>query len=267
MKAARLLVLIVAIAAGGAAALMVGRGGHVKSPKQAPAKAMSSVDVLVAKKDIGTGQTISPQDVAWEAWPASAKVGNFIRKKDHPRAIDTLSGTMARAPFVSGEPIREAKLVRANGYGYMAAILPAGKRAVAIGISAETAASGFILPDDHVDVILTRRDQQAEKATGISPQHTVKTILSDVRVLAINQTLGEKNGQKAVVGRTATLELTPRQADTIELARQTGKLSLVLRSVADNGKGKSKPTPTRNDRVVVYRGLAREAYSCVPECK
>jgi pilus assembly protein CpaB len=118
----------------------------------------------------------------------------------------------------------------------MAAILPSGKRAISIGVSPETGASGFILPNDHVDVVLTRRDRQAEKATG-TEVHVSETILSDIRVLAIDQTVEEKNGQKVVVGKTATLELTPRQVETIELSRQTGTLSLALRSISDVGKG------------------------------
>ncbi len=96
----------------------------------------------------------------------------------------------------------------------MAAMLPTGMRAISTEISPETGAGGFILPNDHVDVILSRRDREAEKAAGIEI-HTSETILSNVRVLAIDQTVEEKNGQRVVVGKTATLELTPRQAETL----------------------------------------------------
>ena len=144
----------------------------------------------------------------WQEWPASAATGNFIRKTDRPNAIETLSGSIARAPFVDGEPIREAKLVNAKGSGFMAAILPTGMRAISTQISPETGAGGFILPNDHVDVILTRRDRDAEKAAG-GDTHSSETILTNVRVLAIDQNVEEKDGQKVVVGKTATLELTP----------------------------------------------------------
>ena len=103
----------------------------------------------------------------------------------------------------------------------MAAVLPAGKRAIATEISAETGAGGFILPNDHVDVLLTRRDKQAEKSAGVEI-HSAEIILSNVRVLAIDQTVEEKNGQRVVIGKTATLELTPRQSETLALARQLG---------------------------------------------
>jgi pilus assembly protein CpaB len=116
----------------------------------------------------------------------------------------------------------------------MAAILPTGMRAVSTDVTPETGAAGFILPNDRVDVILSRRDREAEKSTG-SESHTSDTILVNIRVLAIDQTLGEKDGQKVVIGKTATLELSPRQAETLALSRQLGTLSLALRSLADAG--------------------------------
>ena len=178
------------------------------------------------------GQAVSPGDVQWQAWPASASTGNFIRKNDRPASHRRSRRQIARVPFVAGEPIREAKLVNAKGSGFMAAILPTGMRAVSTQISPETGAGGFILPNDHVDVILSRRDREAEKASG-SEVHTSETILSNIRVLAIDQTVEEKGGQKVVVGKTATLELTPGQAETLALSQQLGTLSLALRSITD----------------------------------
>ncbi len=109
-----------------------------------------------------------------------------------------------------------------------------GARAISTEISPETGAGGFILPNDRVDVILSRRDREAEKSGG-GESHTTDTILTNIRILAIDQTLGEKDGQKVVIGKTATLELTPRQAETLALSRQLGTLSLALRSLADAG--------------------------------
>lgn len=244
MKAARIVVLSVALAAGGVAALLAGRSEPPPKPQAVQPQQIATVDVLVAKSDIEMGKSISADDVTWQAWPANANAGNFIRKSDHPNAVTALSGSVARAPFVAGEPIREAKLVKIKGSGFMAAILPSGMRAVSIGVSPESAAAGFILPNDHVDVILSRRDREAEKTTGIEV-HTSETILADIRVLAIDQQLEEKNGQKVVVGKTATLELTPGQVEVVTLARQTGTLSLALRSITDAGKTTTK---TENDK-------------------
>lgn len=243
MKPARLIVLIIAVVAGGIAALLAGRSEKPAAPVEvaAPAK-MDTVDILVAKADIAMGQVVSAQEMQWQIWPREAASPSFIRKSDKADAIEQLSGSIARTPFVAGEPIREAKLIKANGSGFMAAILPAGKRAISTEISPETGAGGFILPNDHVDVILTRRDREAEKRTG-TDVHTSEIILSDVRVLAIDQTVQEKDGQRVVVGKTATLELAPRQAETLALSRQLGTLSLALRSLADS----NKPTPEVSD--------------------
>jgi pilus assembly protein CpaB len=105
-------------------------------------------------------------------------------------------------------------------------------RAISTEISPETGAGGFILPNDHVDVILSRRDKDAEKQAGVDV-HTSETILSNIRVLAIDQMVEEKNGQRVVVGKTATLELSQRQAEMLAAARQSGSLSLALRSIVD----------------------------------
>jgi pilus assembly protein CpaB len=228
MKAARVVVLTVAIGAGGVAALLAGRSGKAPEVK-VEAPHFNTVDILVAKSDIPRGQTLAPSDFNWEAWPANTASGNFIRKTDRPKALENLSGMIVRAPFVAGEPIREAKLVNSKGSGFMAAILPAGMRAISTQISPETGAGGFILPNDRVDVIMTPRvNRDAEKGGGAS-----ETILRNVRVLAIDQTIEEKNGQKVVVGKTATLELAPGQAEVLTLSQQQGTLSLALRSIAD----------------------------------
>jgi pilus assembly protein CpaB len=229
MKAARLVVLGIAVAAGGVAALLAGGSDKEPAPVPAPVAKIDTVDVLVAKADIGIGHAVSPQELQWQVWPAAAANPGFIRKNDRPDAIEQFSGSIARAPFAVGEPIREAKLIKANGSGFMAAILPAGMRAVSTEISPETGAGGFILPNDRVDVILSRREREAAGAEA----HSSETILNNIRVLAIDQAVEEKNGQKVVVGKTATLELAPRQAETLALARQLGTLSLALRSLVD----------------------------------
>jgi pilus assembly protein CpaB len=242
MKPARIVVLVIALAAGGIAALLAGRSDRPPEPAKAPVAQLDTTDVLIAANDIGLGHTVSAPDLRWQAWPTAAASENFIRKSDRPDAIEQLSGTIARGTFSTGEPIREAKLIRANGSGYMAAILPAGMRAVSTQISPETGAGGFILPNDHVDVILSRRDREAEKAAGVEV-HASETILTNVRVLAIDQTVEEKGGQRVVVGKTATLALNARQAETLARAQLMGTLSLALRSLVDQ----SKPEPQQED--------------------
>lgn len=232
MKPARIIVLAIALVAGGLAFML--SGGE---PPPAPIQIVQSqdvTDVLVAKGEIGVGRAVAPEDLSWAAWPNKAAGPLYITKNARPNAIEELKGAVARAPFVPGEPIREEKLIKADGSGYMSAIIGQGMRAISTEISAENGAGGFILPNDRVDVILTRRE---------TDNFLSETILRNVRVLAIDQTVEEKNGQKVVVGKTATLELSARQAETLALSRQRGTLSLALRSLADaqpakNGKPK-----------------------------
>jgi pilus assembly protein CpaB len=245
MKPARIVVLCIAIAAGGIAAFLANRSEPPPAPTPAPVAALETVDVLIAAIDISLGSTISAQDVRWQTWPAAAAGPSFIRKSDRPDAVNQVAGSITRVAFFAGEPIREAKLIKGKSSGYMAAVLPTGMRAVSTEISPETGAGGFILPNDHVDVILSRRDKEAEKAAGVEI-HTSETILSNVRVLAIDQTVEEKGGQRVVVGKTATLELAPQQAETLARARQMGTLSLALRSLVDfDSKDKAVPDTSR----------------------
>src|SRR5438270_1163148 len=232
MNTARIVVLAIAIGAGGVAAYLAS-GSDKEAP--APAAAVQQIptmDVLVAKDDIGLGQTVAAENMQWQTWTESTSSGSFIRKNDRPDAIKDLVGSIARSPFIAGEPIREQKLVKANGSGFMAAILPTGMRAISTEISAETGAGGFILPNDRVDVILTKREKNPD-ATNAQDIVVSVVILTNIRVLAIDQAPKEKDGQNAVVGKTVTLELRPEQAETLARARQTGTLSLALRSIAD----------------------------------
>jgi pilus assembly protein CpaB len=245
MKPARLIVLIIALAAGGIAAYLASRSDE--PPPLPPIVQIETVDVLVANNDINVGATLSAQDLRWQTWPAAAAGANFLRKSDRPEAIEQLAGAISRQAFLAGEPIREARLIKAKGSGYMAAVLPEGMRAIATDIVPESSAGGFILPNDHVDIILTRHDLEAEKTSQIQV-HTSATIISNVRVLAIDQTVEEKNGQRVIVGKTATLELTPRQAETLTRARQMGSLSLALRSIADFERKNDEDEDNRSRR-------------------
>lgn len=244
MKPARIIVLLIALAAGGIAALLAGRSDPPPPVVKAPVAALETVDVLIAASDIGIGSTVSANDMRWQTWPATSAGANFIRKNDRPDAMNQLSGSIARSQFFAGEPIREARLIKAKGSGYMAAILPSGMRAVSTEVTPETGAAGFILPNDRVDVILSRRDREAEKATGVEV-HTSETVLTNIRVLAIDQTVEEKGGQRVVVGRTATLELTSSQAETLLRARTMGQLSLALRSLVDASGENDPPAEER----------------------
>jgi pilus assembly protein CpaB len=231
MNTARIVVLTIAVGAGGIAAYLAAGSDNKPAPVE-PVAQLQTVDVLVAKSDIGLGQSVKPEDMQWQTWPAATASNIFIRRGERPNATTEIVGEIARAPFIAGEPIREQKLVKADGSGFMAAILPTGMRAVSTEISPETGAGGFILPNDRVDVILSKRDKNPDR--GGAPDMVVsEIILTNIRVLAIDQAPKEKDGQNAVVGKTVTLELKPEQTETLARARQSGTLSLALRSIAD----------------------------------
>jgi pilus assembly protein CpaB len=229
MNTARIVVLVLAVGAGGVAAYLA--SGTDRKPEP-PAAQIETVDVLVAKSDLPLGQSITANDMQWQTWPASTVSPAFIQRKSNPNAVTEFTGSIVRSTFFAGEPIRDAKLVKANGSGFMAAILPSGTRAVSTEVSPETGAGGFILPNDRVDVLLTTRDRNGGGKNGAETVNS-EVVLSNIRVLAIDQTIEEKNGQKVVVGKTATLELKPEQTETLARARQSGTLSLALRSIAD----------------------------------
>src|SRR3984957_11900331 len=255
MNRARIVVLTIALGAGGVAAYLASGSDSSPPPPTEPVAQLQTVDVLVAKSDIGLGQTVTPNDMLWQTWPAAAASSSFIRRSERPDATNEITGSIARSPFIAGEPIREPKLIKANGSGFMAAILPGGMRAVSTEISPETGAGGFTLPNDRVDVILSKHEKNPDR-TGPADVVNSEIILPNIRVLAIDQAPKEKDGQNTVVGKTVTLELKPEQTETLARARQSGTLSLALRSIADLNAVETRSddqAPKRSDSVNVIR--------------
>jgi pilus assembly protein CpaB len=258
MNTARIVVLAIAIGAGGIAAYLASGSDDKPAPAQ-PVAQMQTVDILVAKLDIGLGQSVKPDDLQWQAWPAATASSSLINRSARADAFKEFTGSIARSPFVAGEPIREQKLVKADGSGFMAAILPQGYRAVSTEISPETGAGGFILPNDHVDVLLTKRDKNPDgKGADVAVS---EVILANIRVLAIDQAPKDKEGASALVGRTVTLELKPEQTETLARSRLSGTLSLALRSIADIKMDQKplEPTDKRGESLNVIRyGVASQ---------
>ncbi|CCV15579.1 Flp pilus assembly protein CpaB [Mesorhizobium sp. STM 4661] len=233
MPASRLIILGVAVAAAGGAGYVAKNMVAAPPPQivespQAPAIALQ--DVLVLSGDVPMGSQLE-NNIGWQSWPADGINANFITRAAEPEALEKLKGAVARMAMYAGEPLRRSKLV-GEGQSFMSSILPSGMRAVATTISADTSAGGFILPNDFVDVIMTRR---SEAANGAPAGFNTETILKNIRVLAIDQTIQEdEEGKKTRVGQTATLELTAQQAEIITVAQQMAdRLTLALRSITD----------------------------------
>jgi pilus assembly protein CpaB len=237
MRRAQLAVLGLALAAGaGAMILMRSDPPPPPEPVQivaAPAPSIEMTSVLVAAAAIPMGQTLTEQDLRWQDWPAGSVPDGLITAED---GMEAATGAIVRAGVLAGEPIRRERLIRSENGGFLSAVLPSGMRAVAISIDSRgsSTAGGFILPNDRVDVIATYRDEIASQDLS-SDVHVSETILRNVRVLAIGKNVEtDEEGNAFVDGETATLELSPAQAETVTLAQRTGQLSLVLRSLSDS---------------------------------
>jgi pilus assembly protein CpaB len=221
----RVVLLIGALGAGGVAAWLV-VAARPEPVTKVVESAPTTQDVLVAAADLLPAQTLTKENLRWQSWPQSALNPIYLTRTSRPDAIDFLAGSIIRNRMAAGEPIREENFTPRHA-GYLATVLPSGKRAMAVRISAESTAGGFILPNDRVDVL---------HSDGKSP--VSHTILSNVRVLAIDQVVDDASKNDAskanVIGKTATLELDPAQAEILTAAQAAGTLSLSLRSAADN---------------------------------
>ncbi|MEH6665129.1 MAG: Flp pilus assembly protein CpaB [Brevundimonas sp.] len=264
---------IAAVAAIGLALVVraMGNSGEPTASASAAVEAPRMAKVLVAARDIPVGKRLDAQDMQWKDWPIDGLNPAYITDGSVPlpasapapegdedagpeagdpvegavetvtRAVNAVAGVGAqsdfvgavvREAFVSGEPIVARKIVRSGDGGFLAAYLEPGMRAMAIPVSVETAAGGFILPGDRVDVIVTRELRNNNQEGG-GQQHTTTTVMQNVKVLAIDQTSQAGDDAQTVVGATATLEVSPGDAEVLSLGRAEGDLSLVLRSYAD----------------------------------
>ncbi|HEX4298901.1 MAG TPA: Flp pilus assembly protein CpaB [Devosia sp.] len=252
IKPSRIALLLVALVAGGVAA-------YLSTQHEAPATVTTPVQqvvqeartqILVARTAIGIGQKLTPDDMQWQDWPEGAVIPQYVSIAATPDGLAKTTGAVARFEIFPGEPIREDKLAL-PGSGYMSAVLDSGMLGVSVSVAAESASGGFIVPNDHVDVVLTRANDAGGQVS--------ETIVRNVRVLAINARLGETGttGAPANTGATAgadasasggdasstvfgdkaiaTLELDPTQAQMVINGTSQGKLSLELRAMSDYG--------------------------------
>jgi pilus assembly protein CpaB len=241
MKKSRLLFIGLALIAGVIAWMLTGNDTPqpvVVEQNNQPAPQIENEEVLIASHNIEVGIQITGDDISWVKWPKANVLDSMIVRSRTPDAVNDIKGTITRSPIYEGEPLRREKLVKAKNSGYLAAILPEGYRAMSINIDSggSTSVGGFVLPNDRVDILMVGQDDEGRAGNNLSAQ----TIMQNVRVLAIGQNIQEKNGEKVVIGSTATLEVTPRQAEILTLSQRVGQLSLVLRSIEERKDGDVK---------------------------
>jgi len=257
----------IAVAVGAGILAMMGAHMVLNQPQQKEIvrETVDATQVLVARSDIGLGTMTDSASFEWREWPTNAIRPNYVTIGQYPNAMQELSGGVARTPIGQWEPITKNKLIQSGKGGVLAAILPAGKRAVATKITRHSAVANMILPNDHVDVILTQR----KRGRDGSDDYVADTLFRNIRVLSIGQTIETEGDKKATDGDVATLELAPRQAEMLALANSMGDISLILRSVADiastdNTTGdalkKKEPEETTGAINVTRYGATSRAY-------
>ncbi len=260
LKPARLALVLVALLTGGLAAwLASGLDQKSTTPAVVQARLAPEVEllreartqILVADTTIGIGQRLSPASVSWQEWPEGSVLSDYVTNAASPDALTEMSSSVARFEIFPGEPIRSQKLVSAE-QGYLSAVLGSGQRGVSVLVSAESAAGGFIVPNDRVDVVMTPTDE---------PGQFSQTILENIQVLAINTRLGERgttgdaedpDDPRAEIfteQAIATLALTSAQAEIIISATNSAELSLVLRSMADFARGDKSEQEASNQAI------------------
>lgn len=255
MSPARIIILVVALAAGIGAAMLMQRP---TAPARVTEVAAPTVPVLVAAADIPIGNTLTAADLRWIDWPQASVPAGVVRRDETPEAETELAGQVARYALLGAEPIRREKLIKTDGTGFLSAILPSGMRAIAITTDSRGAntAGGFILPNDRVDVVATIK---GESSNGRGDVTLSETILRNLRVLAIGQNIQERNGEKVVIGETATLEVDPTQVETLVRSQQQGSLTLALRSLKDAGEATTASHANEGAMTLVKYGITMKS--------
>jgi pilus assembly protein CpaB len=267
----RLVILIVAAGAALMAALLVRNMATDPQRQSVPQVASEQpreqqLRVLVAKRDLLVGERVVSEDFAWQAWPKEGLNAAFFNDETSAEAIVELAGANVRFEIGAGEPITARKLVQAGEQGFMAAVLTPGMRAAAVEISVESAAGGFILPNDRVDVILTRQVEVVD-GTFMRQQTVSETVLENVRVLAIDQSFRQVEGEDVIMGSSATLELSAQDAEILTLAQELGEVALSLRAVSDTWSPVRTGAATAKGRNLQARAQAETAAGEVPTLK
>jgi pilus assembly protein CpaB len=217
------------------------KGGPVKA---APPVQEKTVRVLVADQDFQRGERLTAEAVKWIDWPEKALSESYITEATggDPAALEQ---AVARTSIIAGEPIIEAKIVRADSSGLLAAVVSPGMRAVTMRITPETGVSGFVLPGDRVDIYYSEANDNNRTVTEL--------LFEDVRVLAINTVYTENPEAPTIEGANATIELAPSDAEQFINTRSSrGEMSLALRSVFTPTEADAKPRQDKGVRVIRY---------------
>jgi len=248
MSPRRMLFLLIALVASGST-VMVGRmwlqAERTQKVAEAPAPAKPALAVLVAKGNLPAGSFIRPENLRWQPWPESSLAPSYV--VEGRRKIEDYVGAVVRVGLSDGEPLTDIRVVRPGDRGFLAAVLTPGTRAVTVNVTPSTGLAGLVFPGDRIDLVGTFRVPEDTKGGNGMNRYASETVLSNVRVLAVDQRVDDQN-KEVVVAKTATLEVTPKQAEVIALVGELGKFSLSLRSLAQS----NEPAPTNKAPSVTW---------------
>ena len=252
MNVTRVLVLVVAAVAGGAAFYLSTTGGtpEVVQPARPAVEEVAMKKVLFAGSTLSQGAIISQDQIKWVEWPAK-NVPDFYITEDDNEFVEALPEMRARIEIQANEPIYEKNTVRHGDRGLMAAIMMPGMRAVTVKLDPEQVSGGFVLPGDRVDVFASI--EQAGRP-GEDEMLYTSILLSNVRVLAIDQVYENDDDMPSITGKTVTLEVAPTQVQRFVNAREAGELTVVLRSVFDGDTSDDVDEAVPDEIVVIRYG-------------
>jgi pilus assembly protein CpaB len=241
MRPVAVILVVVAVVSAGLAAYLAKTWLDTQSRAKAPAAVVETIDVLVVARDLPAGTMLSDGDLRYDSWPISVAAGRFVTRKPGEDVKAALIGQVSRRTLTEGEPFTQSATFKQDGSGILAGILGPGMRAVSVAITNASAVSGFVVPGDRVDVVMAADFQKSDNngpKGGPIVRFAAETVLENVKILAIDQQIAKGKDGAAIPGKTATIEVTPKQAEVLITAGMVGQLSLVLRAMA---KGAVEP--------------------------